>query len=158
MFNSNLPIPHVVATCYARGMNVKDVRAKNLELLVAKFGEGVQAKFARLYGFNSAHVSQMITRSRDMGDKVARKCEAKFKLQPGAMDFPIERLLSLDDPLLGTVTELWHTIPTGIQTAIHSIATGTTKAPWDGTEHRREQRGIPGEFPYIRRKTDVRPN
>lgn len=66
-------------------MTAKEARAKNLALLVKTKAGGKQATFASTFGFDAAHVSQMIN-YKTMGNKVAREIEKRFGMEEGAMD------------------------------------------------------------------------
>jgi len=67
-------------------MDVKEIRVENLRRLIDDRAKGNQRQFAEDHELNKAHVSQMLTRHRDMGDKVARQLEKKLGLAHGFMD------------------------------------------------------------------------
>lgn len=84
--NSKLRIAQLAASCYALRMDVKEIRAANLKRYIRDLAGNNQRQFADAYGLNAAHVSQMCTRHRDIGDKIARKIEVALRLGHGAMD------------------------------------------------------------------------
>jgi 3,4-dihydroxy 2-butanone 4-phosphate synthase/GTP cyclohydrolase II len=65
---------------------VKQFRRDNLRLLIDQSGQ--QAQLAERVGLSPAHVSQMATLDKGMGDIVARRIETAFALPAGAMDLP----------------------------------------------------------------------
>ena len=62
----------------------KTIRRNNLRLLVEQAGS--QRKLADICNLAPAHVSQIITRARTMGDEVARRIEQELNLDIGWMD------------------------------------------------------------------------
>lgn len=65
-------------------MDSKEVRKANLKALIKKHGS-IEA-LAEKTGSSPGHLSQMNNGTRDMGDKVARRFEAKLDLGHGYMD------------------------------------------------------------------------
>ncbi|MGH8225941.1 MAG: helix-turn-helix transcriptional regulator [Gammaproteobacteria bacterium] len=59
---------------------------------------GGQAKLAELTDSSPAHLSQIVNRTHEMGDKVARRIEEKLNMPPGAMDWPCEEPGIPDQP------------------------------------------------------------
>lgn len=107
--------------------------------------DGVQAKFAAKYDFDKGHISQLITRNRDIGDKLARKFEAKFGLEYGAMDRERgakQKALDEDErALIEAYREASPSHRTAVRNLLHAItrdADGdlTIKPKWDGDERR----------------------
>ncbi|MGD8911445.1 MAG: hypothetical protein PVJ68_01710 [Candidatus Thiodiazotropha sp.] len=80
--------PHLlyaVANCYDLWMvNIRTIRKDNLLTQIARFGS--QRAFAEQAGLAPAHVSQMVTDRRQMGDEVARRIERNLNLADGHMD------------------------------------------------------------------------
>jgi transcriptional regulator with XRE-family HTH domain len=71
-------------------MNIKTIRKANLLEQIARFHS--QREFSERVGLTPAHVSQMVTGRRNMGDVVARRIEAGLDLPEGYMDVqhPVE--------------------------------------------------------------------
>jgi hypothetical protein len=67
-------------------MDITEIRRANLARLVNQ--AGTQRKLAEQTDSDALHVSQMMTGRRNMGDKVARRIEAKLGLPHGWMDAP----------------------------------------------------------------------
>ncbi|MES9980636.1 MAG: helix-turn-helix transcriptional regulator [Candidatus Thiodiazotropha sp. 6PLUC5] len=65
-------------------MNIKTIRKANLVEQIACFHS--QREFSEQVGLTPAHVSQMVTGRRNMGDVVARRIEAGMDLPEGYMD------------------------------------------------------------------------
>lgn len=65
-------------------VNIRTIRKENLLAQIARFG--TQRAFAEQAGLATAHVSQMVTNRRQMGDEVARRIEKKLNLTDGYMD------------------------------------------------------------------------
>lgn len=87
-------------------MDVKEIRAANLARYIKQYAKGSQAAFARQYGMNPAHLSQLLpgSRYRDIGDKLAREIEQKLGLEHGEMD----RLpAASSDPLLAQLLNFY---------------------------------------------------
>ncbi len=84
--NSMLRIAVDAATCYVVAMDAKEIRVANLRRYIRERAENSQAEFARRYGMSAAHISQLLTRHRDVGDKLAREIEGKLGLDRGEMD------------------------------------------------------------------------
>ncbi len=63
---------------------IRTIRKENLLALIARFGS--QRALARKAGLVPAHVSQMVTERRNMGDEVARRIEKNLNLADGHMD------------------------------------------------------------------------
>jgi len=63
---------------------VKEIRKSNLKLLIKRVG--TQRALAEICGLAPAHVSQMVTNNRSMGDEVARRIEDALSLGHGWMD------------------------------------------------------------------------
>jgi transcriptional regulator with XRE-family HTH domain len=82
--NSVLLVGESIAKSYGSGMDIKQIRCGNLKLLLQTFK--TQAEFAQAAGMVDRHVSQIVNGFRDMGDKVARRIEAKLNLPHGWMD------------------------------------------------------------------------
>lgn len=96
--NSTVLIGRRIASGYRMSMEIKEIRRNNLAVLI---GDGTQAEFAEKTGMDAGHVSQIINRSRNMGDKVARKLEARLELPVGWMDAPkmLYETRDRDEPL-----------------------------------------------------------
>lgn len=74
-----------IANCYHRRMvNIRTIRKSNLLTQIDRFGS--QRAFADQAGLAPAHVSQMVTDRRNMGDEVARRIEKNLDLAEGYMD------------------------------------------------------------------------
>lgn len=84
--NSILRIPQSGASCYVQAMDAKEIRAANLARYIKERTAGNKAAFSRQFDMNPAHISQLLTRHRDIGDKLAREIERKLNLQRGQMD------------------------------------------------------------------------
>ena len=83
--NSKLYMAVSIASCYDPPMpNIKTIRKANLLEQIARFES--QREFADMAGLAPAHVSQMVTGRRNMGDAVARRIEASLDLPEGYMD------------------------------------------------------------------------
>jgi len=67
-------------------MDIKEIRRTNLRTYIKQFAGDNQRKFADQYDLNAAHISQMVTGHREVGDKIARKLERALKLTFGQMD------------------------------------------------------------------------
>jgi DNA-binding transcriptional regulator YdaS (Cro superfamily) len=65
-------------------VNIRTIRKENLLAQIARFG--TQRAFAEQAGLAPAHVSQMVTDRRQMGDEVARRIEKNLNLTEGYMD------------------------------------------------------------------------
>jgi plasmid maintenance system antidote protein VapI len=65
-------------------VNIRTIRKDNLLAQIARFG--TQRAFAEEAGLAPAHVSQMVTERRQMGDEVARRIEKNLNLTDGYMD------------------------------------------------------------------------
>lgn len=87
--NSVLHIRETLAGCYHSGMiGVSEFRRENLALLIEKYSNGMQREFADKTGLAPAHVSQIVTCVRNMGDAIARRIETSLRLPPGSVDYP----------------------------------------------------------------------
>jgi DNA-binding transcriptional regulator YdaS (Cro superfamily) len=74
-----------IANCYDPLMvNIRTIRKSNLLAQIERFGS--QRAFAEQAGLAPAHVSQMVTERRNMGDEVARRIEKNLDLAEGYMD------------------------------------------------------------------------
>ncbi|MES9991576.1 MAG: helix-turn-helix transcriptional regulator [Candidatus Thiodiazotropha sp.] len=74
-----------IANCYDPVMvNIRTIRKANLLHQIARFDS--QRAFADKAGLVPAHVSQMVTNRRKMGDEVARRIEKNLDLADGHMD------------------------------------------------------------------------
>jgi hypothetical protein len=73
---------------------VHDYRYAHLQRLVQVHGG--QRAFADAAQLSPAYVSQIMTRRRNMGDKVARRTEQNLNLPPGSMDVPPD--VGTDEP------------------------------------------------------------
>jgi SOS-response transcriptional repressor LexA len=71
-------------------MTIKEVRHRNLLALASRYGgsPGWQTRLAEACELAPGHVSQMANKTRNVGDKVARKIEAGTGLPEGWMDLP----------------------------------------------------------------------
>ncbi|MCG7925096.1 MAG: helix-turn-helix domain-containing protein [Candidatus Thiodiazotropha taylori] len=71
-------------------MNIKTIRKANLLEQIDRFNS--QREFSEKVGLTPAHVSQMVTGRRNMGDVVARRIESGLDLPEGYMDVqhPVE--------------------------------------------------------------------
>jgi plasmid maintenance system antidote protein VapI len=65
-------------------INIRTIRKSNLLAQIDRFGS--QRAFAEQAGLAPAHVSQMVTDRRNMGDEVARRIEKNLDLSEGYMD------------------------------------------------------------------------
>ncbi|MEW8070667.1 MAG: hypothetical protein AB2826_09585 [Candidatus Thiodiazotropha sp.] len=65
-------------------VNIRTIRKSNLLAQIDRFGS--QRAFAERAGLAPAHVSQMVTDRRNMGDEVARRIERNLDLADGYMD------------------------------------------------------------------------
>jgi plasmid maintenance system antidote protein VapI len=65
-------------------INIRTIRKSNLLAQIDRFGS--QRAFAEQAGLAPAHVSQMVTDRRNMGDEVARRIEKNLDLSDGYMD------------------------------------------------------------------------
>ncbi|MBT3046419.1 MAG: hypothetical protein AB2728_15295 [Candidatus Thiodiazotropha sp.] len=65
-------------------VTIRTIRKANLLAQIARFGS--QRAFAEEAGLVPAHVSQMVTERRNMGDEVARRIEKNLNLADGYMD------------------------------------------------------------------------
>jgi transcriptional regulator with XRE-family HTH domain len=65
-------------------MNIKTIRKANLLEQIDRFDS--QRAFSEQVGLTPAHVSQMVTGRRNMGDVVARRIETGLDLPEGYMD------------------------------------------------------------------------
>jgi plasmid maintenance system antidote protein VapI len=63
---------------------IRTIRRENLLAQIAQFSS--QREFAEKAGLAPAHVSQMVTERRNMGDEVARRIEKNLNLADGHMD------------------------------------------------------------------------
>lgn len=87
--NSVLHIRQALASCYHHDMiGVSEFRRENLALLIERYSNGMQREFADKTGLAPAHVSQIVTCVRNMGDAIARRIETSLKLPPGSIDYP----------------------------------------------------------------------
>ncbi len=80
-----------IAICYYFAMmNIKTIRKANLLEQIDRFNS--QREFSEKVGLTPAHVSQMVTGRRNMGDVVARRIESGLDLPEGYMDVqhPVE--------------------------------------------------------------------
>ncbi|MBT3032975.1 MAG: hypothetical protein AB2669_16735 [Candidatus Thiodiazotropha endolucinida] len=74
-----------IANCYDSMMvNIRTIRKSNLLAQIDRFGS--QREFAERVGLAPAHVSQLVTDRRNMGDEVARRIERNLDLADGYMD------------------------------------------------------------------------
>lgn len=67
-------------------MDNKTIRRKNLEQLIAEYGG--QKRLADRTGMNASMFSQIVNRTRDMGDNFARRLENSLGKTPGWLDMP----------------------------------------------------------------------
>jgi plasmid maintenance system antidote protein VapI len=65
-------------------INIRTIRKSNLLAQIDRFDS--QRAFAEQAGLAPAHVSQMVTERRNMGDEVARRIEKNLDLAEGYMD------------------------------------------------------------------------
>ena len=65
-------------------MNIKTIRKANLLEQINRFSS--QREFSEQVGLSAAHVSQMVTGRRNVGDVVARRIESGLDLPEGYMD------------------------------------------------------------------------
>jgi plasmid maintenance system antidote protein VapI len=65
-------------------MNIRTIRKANLLEQISRFQS--QREFSEQVGLTPAHVSQMVTGRRNMGDVVARRIESGLDLPDGYMD------------------------------------------------------------------------
>lgn len=69
--------------------DLKDTRAKNLNAAIGNPGKhGRISEFADAYDLNPSLISQLLNRSRDMGEKLARKLETQLGLPYLSLDNP----------------------------------------------------------------------
>lgn len=71
-------------------MEVKEVRKKNAQLLIASRSGGIQADFARTAGVAVGYLNQILNdwQDRSMGTSVARRIEKRVGKPRGWMDIP----------------------------------------------------------------------
>lgn len=71
-------------------MEVKEVRKKNAQLLIASRSGGIQADFARTAGVAVGYLNQILNdwQDRSMGASVARRIEKRVGKPRGWMDIP----------------------------------------------------------------------
>jgi transcriptional regulator with XRE-family HTH domain len=85
LVNSDLLMGGIIAGCYDIPMSgVRSFRRVNLGNLIARYGG--QRAFAERVGLSPAHVSQIMTGRRNVGDQVARRIEQALNRPPGWMD------------------------------------------------------------------------
>jgi plasmid maintenance system antidote protein VapI len=65
-------------------VNIRTIRKSNLLAQIDRFD--TQRAFAEQAGLAPAHVSQLVTERRNMGDEVARRIEKNLDLAEGYMD------------------------------------------------------------------------
>ena len=73
--------------------NIREIRRYHLRRLLE--GYPTQRQFADATDLAPAHISQMLTGNREMGDSVARRIEVSLGLAPGTLDrdeLPIENV------------------------------------------------------------------
>lgn len=92
--NSNLHISLCSRMLSNVSMEIREIRRKNLELLVAK--SGGQAKLAETLGMKPSILSNIITDARGMGRAIARRIEKKLGLDVGWMDARQTEALAAD--------------------------------------------------------------
>jgi transcriptional regulator with XRE-family HTH domain len=80
-------------------MNIRTIRKANLLEQIDRFDS--QRAFSEQVGLTPAHVSQMVTGRRNMGDVVARRIEFGLDLPEGYMDVqhPVEAVQQYQYPM-----------------------------------------------------------
>lgn len=84
--NSKMLSTHPIARRYCARMNVKDTRHQNLLLLERRHGRLVDIAKVTEGQISANYLSQLKNRSRDIGDRTARKIERLLGLSDGWMD------------------------------------------------------------------------
>lgn len=129
-------------------MDVKQIRVENLRRLLKERSGGNQRKFADDYGLSKAHISQMMTRHRDMGDKKARDIEKLLKLERGFMDaqhdeFPRDTEKLTPDEII--LLAAYRAASLGHKMAVHNLLNAllrggardsTNETNWKGEDRR----------------------
>lgn len=64
-------------------MDIREIRRLNLESII---GEEKRVDFAERAGMNPSHLSQVISGTRKIGDKLARRIERNIMLKPYYLD------------------------------------------------------------------------
>jgi SOS-response transcriptional repressor LexA len=83
-------------------MDIKVIRIANLRELIRSRSDSA-ADFARTYGLDPSHISQMMNGHRGFGEKAARKIEAQVGLPSGSLDVMGGDNVTLSEPLPGVV-------------------------------------------------------
>ena len=81
-----MQIARYVASCYPSRMDSKETRRANLKRLIRDRAGDNQREFAEMCGLNVSHLSQMVNKHRDVGDKIARQIETALRLGYGELD------------------------------------------------------------------------
>lgn len=69
-------------------MDIKEIRRKNLRQLIDTIGGGKQSHLGSLSDTDPSLFSQILNRTRNMGEELARKIERNLGLSYGSMDRP----------------------------------------------------------------------
>lgn len=91
-------------------MDAKQVRVFNLTRLIREKAEGSQAEFGRRFDMSAAHISQLLSRHRDIGDKLAREIEGKLGLERGELDRLPGNSTAITDPLMAHLIDLYKSL------------------------------------------------
>lgn len=67
-------------------MEIKEIRRKNLEMLIEERSKGRQTEFANEYDLNQGELSGILMGKRPFGERKARNLEKKLKLPEGWLD------------------------------------------------------------------------
>jgi hypothetical protein len=120
-------------------MDVKQARIANLKRLIGD-RRGAQAAFAKKHSLSAAHISQILSGHRDMGDKYARGLEKLLELEHGSMDHAGAQLAkksARDARLSPEATDIaiaWQKLPPTRQQAFRDSifleAVVATSYPW----------------------------
>lgn len=88
-------------------MENKAIRRARLKMLIDRYAtqKKGQRHLAEDTGSNVAHLSQLMTGNRKMGDEVARRIEEKLNLGRGWMDKPIDGAPEPEPTLKLTIAE-----------------------------------------------------
>ncbi|MEJ2419250.1 MAG: hypothetical protein P8Y45_20470 [Exilibacterium sp.] len=77
--------------------NMHEIRRQNLERFIGEPGRrGRITDFANKYDIDSGYISQILNKSRNMGEKAARKLEAAIDKPAGYLDIPTDEDLDLN--------------------------------------------------------------
>lgn len=77
---------------------IKDIRRDNLQFLIETVGRGSQSAAASKLNLAPSFISQILSGTRNMGEKLARKIENEINLPLYAMDKPMTKLPEIEQP------------------------------------------------------------